>query len=373
MLGQPGGDAEEHRALSVVIVTRNRSEVLLRCLENLDREAERAGVPVEAVVVDTSTEPEGALLQMTRSAITVRYYYGGDVAYSMVRSRNRGLSLARSGIVAYIDDDCFVQPGWVSEICKPYADPKVVAVGGRIVYHPWHPPRHDGRVAALDPVRNEVWGRWDTVTDPPWVPVPHLPGGNFSVRRAAALAVGGFDTGFVGSAHLEETEFFWRLSRLSGLILYNSDAVVEHRAAPRADGIVRSPYNCAYRYSMIRNRLYFWRKVGTRRGTALAAVNAMREMLAGSARTLIEAVTFAAATVAGVAAGLTVPIPPGPSTTPPAPDGTEVRTGNLGWAVTGKRQPLSGRGHSGVGSLPSRPQGAGAQGADGAHNDGFGA
>lgn len=297
-------------SLTVIIPTRNRLRVLKECLWHLSEEVQRSSQVVEVVIIDTSNEPVVLDVGGAIPHLRVVYVYDGDSPFSMVRSRNRGLSMASSDIVACIDDDCFVRPNWVMEILRPYDRSEIAAVGGRIIYHPWHEPRLGGPVAGMDLSRDSIWGEWDRVVHAP-VPVPHLPGGNFSVRREVALSLAGFDPAYTGSANLEESDFFCRLGRLGGVILYNSAAVVEHRAASRADGIVRSHTNFIYRYSAVRNRLYFLRKHRAGRGLRVSVARQLVDSGSGTLRLFAEAGVFVAALVAGLISGLCTPLPTG--------------------------------------------------------------
>jgi GT2 family glycosyltransferase len=219
----------------------------------------------------------------------------------MVLSRNVGLSIAQGDIVAFIDDDCFVQPGWLRELGSAFLDPEVAAAGGRVIHHPWKTVRHGPPIAELDLSRDWVWAEWDRTLDTP-VDVPHLPGGNCAVRRDTALRLGGFDTNFIGSANLEETDFFLRVSKAGGRILFVPTAVVEHRAAPRVDGISRSQTNFIWRYSIVRNRLYFLRKHRAA-GLAIGLRHYLLDALVVPAQIIAGALAFGAASVAGVIAG----------------------------------------------------------------------
>jgi glycosyltransferase involved in cell wall biosynthesis len=283
--------------ISVVIPTRDRAEVLPECLDRLLAEPEP---PFEIIVVDSSSSTDTQeVLAYYPSVINVRL---GNIAYSMVVSRNIGISCARGDIIAFLDDDSYVLSGWLREIAGAYLDPSVVAAGGRVIFHPWKKGRSGEPVAALDMRQDIIWGEWDRIVDH-IVDVPHLMGCNCSVRREIALSVGGFDTNFVGSANLEETDFFFRVSKTGGRIVFVPTAVVEHRAAPRADGITRSLTNYTYRYSAVRNRLYFLRKHkarGLRRGVYRQVIDAM----VGTGRLFVGVITFFAASMAGIIGGL---------------------------------------------------------------------
>ncbi len=283
--------------VSVIIRTRDREKVLPECL---DRLLEDPDLPFEIIVVDaSSSDATQGILARYPTVVNCRL---GDVPYSTVLARNVGLARAKGDIVAFIDDDCFVLPGWLRELAGAFVDPEVIAAGGRVIYHPWKRCEHGEPVATVDLARDVIEAEWDRVLDHV-ADVPHLPGGNCAVRREAALSVGGFDTNFVGSANGEETDFFLRISKLGGRMVFVPTAVVEHRAAPRADRMARSVTHYIYRYSMVRNRLYLLRKhrasglgVGTRRQLLDAAV--------GTAKLVRDAMIFAVASITGIVAGL---------------------------------------------------------------------
>ncbi|MBN1886765.1 MAG: glycosyltransferase [Thermoflexales bacterium] len=287
--------------ISVIIPTRDREDVLPGCLDRLLAEP---GPPFEVIVVDASSSDatQSVLSRCYPSVVNCRV---GNVPYSMVSNRNIGISLARGEIVAFIDDDCYVLPGWLRELCQAFEDPQVVAAGGRIIYHPWKECLHGEPVATLDLDRDLIWAEWDRVLGHA-IDVPHLPGGNCAVRREAALAVGGFDTTFTGSANLEETDFFLRVSRTGGRLVFVPTAVVEHRAVPRVDNIQRSLTNYTYRFSAVRNRLYFLRKHQAP-GLGIGVCRQFRDAVVGTGKLLVDAVIFAAASMAGILIGLCTP------------------------------------------------------------------
>ena len=100
--------------LSVVICTHNRADSLRETLEALLR-ADDAGVAYEVIVVDNgSTDRTPAVVDSFRARLAVRYLYEPVVAEGgKGRSLNRALESGSLGrIVAVIDDDISVDPGW---------------------------------------------------------------------------------------------------------------------------------------------------------------------------------------------------------------------------------------------------------------------
>lgn len=112
--------------LSVVVCTHNRPDDLRRCLDAIARLDD----PVDLIVIDSASDPpiRPIVDQFTNrdpSPRTVREHTPG-----LSRARNRGLALAATQLVAYLDDDCTPQPDWARRITAPFANPQVAVVGG---------------------------------------------------------------------------------------------------------------------------------------------------------------------------------------------------------------------------------------------------
>ncbi len=129
-------------------------------------------------------------------------------------NRNSGIAASTGTVVAFVDDDAQVQPGWLERLRADYRDPTVTGIGGnaRPVWPterpPWFPVEfdwvvgcsHHGLPEELAPVRN-------------------LLGCNMSFRRQALQDVGGFSSeiGQVGGNMMrcDETELCIRLNQSS--------------------------------------------------------------------------------------------------------------------------------------------------------------
>jgi glycosyltransferase involved in cell wall biosynthesis len=144
-------------------------------------------------------------------------------------ARNTGVAAARGDVVAFLDDDAVATPDWLERLVAPYADPRVAAVGGRVVAE-WE----QGKPAWFPEEFNWVVG-CSYVGQPTEVaPVRNPIGANMSFRRDLLVAAGGFscDVGRVGARPLgcEETELSIRLVHQvpGAVILLTPDAVVHH-------------------------------------------------------------------------------------------------------------------------------------------------
>ena len=127
-------------------------------------------------------------------------------------ARNSGIEASTGDVVAFVDDDARVQPGWLERLRSDYRDPAVTGVGGnaRPVWPTerpaWFPPEFDWVVGC---------SHRGLPVDP--APVRNLLGCNMSFRRDALEKVGGFNSeiGQVGSSLMrcDETELCIRVNQ----------------------------------------------------------------------------------------------------------------------------------------------------------------
>ena len=224
---QPHGDDTVSAAdVSVVVACHDdkRIDLLERCVNS----ALRQDAPPREVVIAVDNNKElYARLRAEyrfRPAVNVVANMGSQGASA---TRNCGVLAARSPIVAFLDDDVVADPGWLSQLIAPLADPAVVGTGGGArprwegVKPRWFPDEFLWAVGAsfkgmptrTSAVRN-VWSE------------------NMAVRRSQFLACGGFLDGF-GKRHdvsrPEDTELCVRFARRSGdHWVYVPGAQVEH-------------------------------------------------------------------------------------------------------------------------------------------------
>jgi glycosyltransferase involved in cell wall biosynthesis len=226
-------------SLSVVVCayTDLRWSELTACIASL-RAQDR--VPDEIILV---IDHNDHLLERARDAFS-------DVAFSDVLvapnaktrglsgARNTGTELANGDVIAFVDDDAVVAPGWPRRLLSHYG-PAVAGVGGAAhAVWPADAPRW------LPPEFYWVVGCSWTGLPTSVAPVRNLIGANMSLRRVALEGVGAFNAavGRVGTKPVgcEETELCIRVrQRFPGAqFLYDPDLVVDHylttdRSRPR--------------------------------------------------------------------------------------------------------------------------------------------
>lgn len=127
-------------------------------------------------------------------------------------ARNSGVQASSGGIVAFVDDDAQVQPGWLADLRDHYRDPTVAGVGG-YAYPVWPTERPSWFPFEFD----WVVGCSHRGLPVDVAPVRNLLGCNMSFRRIALNEAGGFDSkiGQVGAnlVRCDETELCIRIKQ----------------------------------------------------------------------------------------------------------------------------------------------------------------
>jgi glycosyltransferase involved in cell wall biosynthesis len=215
--------------LTVAVCTRNRLPRLKECLGSL---ANLFGIPerFDVLVVDNgSTDATGEFLAEWqqdgpgRTAIV-------EPLPGLSRARNAALRRSSSDVVLFVDDDALVPTAWAIAHAQEYElDEKVGVAGGPIGLR-WPA----GCPTWIGPNVRQFFGALDHGDERIRFPTVHGPyGTNMSVRREAALAVGGFDPrlGRVGRNLMsaEEPELTRRLREAGWGAAYAPAAAIVHQ------------------------------------------------------------------------------------------------------------------------------------------------
>lgn len=207
--------------IAVVIPTRNRARYLDVALASLEHQ--RAAVPHELLVVDDcSTDATAEVL----AAHGVPHVSQAQ-PLGLNAARNAGVRATTAPIVAFVDDDVWIPPGWLEALAEgARRHPQAEAFGGPIVAR-LEGPTPGGCGREKPPITTLDLGPDD-------VPATMVWGANMAVRRPAFERVGAFDETIGG--HGDEEDWLRRLRQAGGSIEYLAAAGLEHR---RADGDAR--------------------------------------------------------------------------------------------------------------------------------------
>ncbi len=186
--------------VSVIIPAHNEELLLAKCLQSLADQKEAP--PFETIVVDNNSTDRTAQIARSFGAHVVQEKKPGPTA-----ARNRGVAVSHAEILIFLDADCIVAPRHVSRI------------------HKWFTANNSRQAAAgaYDFYDADVFIRWFTKKSRlyfwyyrilrKFFGVQVLLSGNFAIRKAILLSVGGFNEQFTDITRSEDTELAIRLRR----------------------------------------------------------------------------------------------------------------------------------------------------------------
>jgi GT2 family glycosyltransferase len=243
-------------ALSVVVPSHNRPDLLCPCLASVTRHAP----PDTDVIVVDDASPGGAASDVARAFAGVRVVRlprrGGFCA-----AANAGVRAARGPFVELLNDDAEVTAGWAEAALRAFAAAAVAAVAPLVLVWPGDGPGGPRVDSAGD--RYYLGGvAGKRGHGRPLGPEHLRPGPVFGAsassafyRRDALLAVGGFPEEF--GAYFEDVDVAFRLHRAGYRVFYEPAARVLHRVSSshgRADRLLLEQQS--------RNEeLVFWRNL----------------------------------------------------------------------------------------------------------------
>jgi GT2 family glycosyltransferase len=284
--------------LSVIIVTLNRPDCLRKCLEHL---AMQDPLPSQIIVVDGSTDDRSRITALSFPG--VKYLHNLQGYGHMTLSRNIGLAAAKGEIIAFIDDDAFVQSGWSRELLRPYADSTEIAgVGGRALNRiPGEETHGIDEIGKLHP-NGRLTGNF-AANPGKIIPVDHVIGCNMSFRRSILARLGGLRDEYPGTEVREETDICLRVRALGGELVFNPAAVVDHIGAGQSKG---KRFDLRYEYYAKRNHTYLLlRNFGPFSGLLLRdLLRTLGETLYAAFHKCVAAAMRMICALAGVCAGL---------------------------------------------------------------------
>lgn len=220
------GDPAVTGAVDVVVPAYDDPESLAVCLTALHT----ASPGIRVIVVDDAS-PTGAVADVAAAygAILLQH----NVNRGPAAARNTGLRETRAPLVAFVDADCAVTPGWLEILSAHFEDTRVAAVGPRIIPVTTPPERMrdtpDTVLTRFEGAHSEL----DMGPRPQLVThggrLGYLPSAALLVRRES-LPPDPFDERLrVG----EDVDLIWRLIDDGRLVRYEPAALVGHRPRTR--------------------------------------------------------------------------------------------------------------------------------------------
>jgi glycosyltransferase involved in cell wall biosynthesis len=196
--------------VTVVVPSRDRPEALAACLAALARQTRPAA---EVVVVDDASVDAAAVAAVVAAAGArlVRADGRGPAA-----ARNRGANEATTPLLAFTDDDCRPEPGWLAALVTR------LDAGAEVVAGPTRNARPDDPLAAASQAVTNHLVDWDLADGA----VAFAPTSNLALRAEVHRALP-FDETFPLAAG-EDRDWCARVLAAGRTIAFEPTAVVDH-------------------------------------------------------------------------------------------------------------------------------------------------
>ncbi|MEQ1829321.1 MAG: glycosyltransferase family A protein [Pirellula sp.] len=208
---------------SIIICTKNRAESLRQTLAKMEGVIVPESEITELIIVDNGSTDHTREVVESHKTDKYELNYVWEPNGGQAHARNRGLSVAKSDIIVFTDDDVLPCEHWLEEHIKGYDDSGIAAILGRIeALHIGPLPQEYSRESM------DFSTRFGDTTVKPFT--GHLVGANMSFRRSVIDAIGGFNArlGPGRSGFFDDTDFSIRLMRAGFVQCFEPRASVQH-------------------------------------------------------------------------------------------------------------------------------------------------
>lgn len=232
--------------VSVLIGTRNRPELLSRCLKSIISQDYH---DLEIIVLDDASDDHKACERVVTSIRDSRVRcLRSDRQLGVAAGRNKLMADARGELLFIVDDDAYLTgPDVITSLVRSFSeDPRIGIVAGKIIDH------YAGRQRILVPFSQWSRRRAPGIEEKPGF-VSYFLGGCHGIRKTAVEDVGGYSDGFVFGE--EEMDLSFRVLNAGYSIYYNPEVSVWHESQPRALHFTDNPRRGEI-YHQVRNRLF---------------------------------------------------------------------------------------------------------------------
>ncbi len=214
--------------VSFVVPAYNEERLLPSCLAAIQAEIDRSGCHAEIVVVNNaSTDGTARIAAATPGVIVVDQPIKG-----LVQARSAGFEAATGELIANIDADTLVPPGWLDRVLAEFArSPKLVVLSGPYDYYdvPVH-IRTAARVFYAVGFATYVFNKRVVGVG------SMVQGGNFVLRRDVLAGIGGFSDRF--TFYGEDTDIASRMSRVGDVKFTYALMAKSSGRRLRGDGLI---------------------------------------------------------------------------------------------------------------------------------------
>lgn len=236
--------------VSVLLSTRNRCDKLRLFLEAMKTSGSHVLKETEVLVIDNNSNDatKQVVAEYTPLESPV-FRYILETKPGKSRALNAAIREARGDIIAFTDDDCIPDSGWVESIVKEFDnDPELSVLGGRVELY----DEKDLDQATLHSNSRTLVKTAKEVCDP-----PTIIGANLALRKTVLEVTCGFDP-LLGPGSIckaaEDLDLIYRSLKKRFKIVYSPDVIVFHNHGRRT---VSDDKKTSVAYAFGRGALYF--------------------------------------------------------------------------------------------------------------------
>ncbi len=226
--------------ISFVIPAYNEEAIIAKCLESIQQELARGNYDAEVVVVNNASTDRTKEIALTFSGVRVV----DQPVKGLVHARKAGFDATSGELVANVDADVILTPGWMDKVLKGFADSGLVALSGPFIYYD---------LSASSRVLVKIFygiGYGTHLFNHYVLGIgAMLQGGNFVIRRDVWEKAGGFDTSI--AFYGEDTDVAKRLSKVGTVKWTFALPVYTSGRRIKAEGLVRMSIKYTLNYLWI--------------------------------------------------------------------------------------------------------------------------
>jgi len=226
--------------LSFVIPAYNEEAYLPACLESILAQIKNVPGGAEIIVVNNASSDRTREVGLSFPGVTVV----DEPRKGLTFARQAGFQACSGELIANVDSDSRLTPGWVDLVLKEFESQKnLVAISGPLVYYDLLPRQRVSvhlfyMIAFMVYVINRYILRAGSMVQ----------GGNFALKRQALESIGGFNTSI--SFYGEDTDIARRMNRVGKVEFTFKMKMFSSARRLKQEGMA----TIAFRYTLN----YFW-------------------------------------------------------------------------------------------------------------------
>lgn len=188
--------------VSVIIITKNHSKYLLRCIRSLLNQSYKN---FEIIIIDHNSSDDTSKIVQSCKSEKIKYFLYAD-KQNIAAVRNFGIEKSLGEYVFFTDADCMVAKNWIEEGMNVLVKKEVAGVEGKTV------AEHQNFGASQHFVENYTGGQYQTC--------------NIAYKKQRLIECGMFNEKY--SVAYEDIDLAIRIKKNS-IIAFNSDMLVFHQ------------------------------------------------------------------------------------------------------------------------------------------------